>query len=224
MLDKLQRNKQSLPDFNPSRYGPPGSVAMKTSWKYLKQEDRMLEERMAEVYQLVRVTSNRMAFLSQKNRIYLKTSFLIVILFFITLATSKNMSEASTSLLLVIPVLLFAVLSLSPAPPIVFDKHKGFFWIGGKASDLGFDKKVVKHLTSLDQVHALQLLAMSGNHYVYYQLNLVLEDCTRIYLLTYQGLHNDSKGQLNASHEASVLAQFLGKPLWDATWVILKYE
>ncbi len=66
----------------------------------------------------------------------------------------------------------------------------------------------------LSSIHALQLLSefVSGskNSYHSYELNLVLNDGSRINVVDHGNLE-----RLRA--DASTLSQFLDKPVWDAT-------
>jgi hypothetical protein len=66
----------------------------------------------------------------------------------------------------------------------------------------------------LSSIHALQLLSefVSGskNSYYSYELNLVLDNGSRINVVDHGNLE-----RLRA--DASTLSQFLDKPVWDAT-------
>ncbi len=100
--------------------------------------------------------------------------------------------------------------------PIVFDKKNGYFWKGRKSPDKVFSKSVIKHLAELDNIYALQLLSehCSGNEssssYYSYELNLVLKTGERINVVDH--------GNANKLREdATILADFLDKPVWDRT-------
>ena len=102
--------------------------------------------------------------------------------------------------------------------PIVFDRHKGYFWKGRGVTDdvikeltMGQDKKTVA--ASLGQIHALQLISeycrSNKSSYYSYELNLVLRDGERINVVDH--------GKLSRIVEdANALSAFLGKPVWNA--------
>jgi hypothetical protein len=98
-------------------------------------------------------------------------------------------------------------------PPIVFDKREGFFWKGRVAPDQAFDENALKVFTSLGEIHALQLIPTSGRRFTrgheLYELNLVLNDGERLNVVTHGVPYSLRK-------EAATLAEFLGKPVWDA--------
>jgi hypothetical protein len=96
--------------------------------------------------------------------------------------------------------------------PIVFDKSSGMFSKGrnngGKAPDIENPKNIM----DLESIHALQLLwkpVYTGKKQYYsYDLNLVLKNGKRIFILS----HADKNAM---KEEVSALSGFLGKPLWD---------
>ncbi len=98
--------------------------------------------------------------------------------------------------------------------PRVFDRTRAFFWRGRKGPQMmgaggGSDSSV-----PLSSIHALQLLSeyVTGNKssYYSYELNLVLEDGSRINVVDH--------GNLNRLRsDAQTLSRFLDKPVWDAT-------
>ena len=94
--------------------------------------------------------------------------------------------------------------------PIVFDKSSGMFSKGrnngGKAPDIENPKNIM----DLER-HALQLLwkpVTGKKQYYSYDLNLVLKNGKRIFILS----HADKNAM---KEEVSALSGFLGKPLWD---------
>jgi hypothetical protein len=98
--------------------------------------------------------------------------------------------------------------------PIIFDKQHGFFWKGRHAPRVTSYNAPGKKHVSLDQIHAIQLISeyCRGNKssYYSYELNLVLEDASRINVVDH--------GKLSRIQtDAQKLSEFLGVPLWDAT-------
>ncbi len=98
--------------------------------------------------------------------------------------------------------------------PMVFDKRKGFFWKGRKTPYESGNWRKRKDCVRLGEIHALQLIAerVSGNKssYYSYEINLVLKDSSRINVV-------DHGKKSRIQEDAKTLAEFLGKPLWDAS-------
>lgn len=98
--------------------------------------------------------------------------------------------------------------------PRVFDKSLGVYWKGRKEPKFYSDTIDPKNSAKLSDIHAIQLLkeyiSSDKSNYYSYELNLVLKDGKRMNVVDYG---NHKKMQ----EAAKKLAQFLGKPLWDAT-------
>lgn len=108
-------------------------------------------------------------------------------------------------------------LGWSMSAPTVFDQQRGYYCKGRKRPEATFDRSKLKNFTELERIHALQLIAelitKSGkgkSSYLSYELNLVLIDGSRLNVID----HGDHPG---IRADARKLADFLGKPLWDAT-------
>jgi hypothetical protein len=99
------------------------------------------------------------------------------------------------------------------ASPRVFDQARGFFWRGRKEPAMLGAGGRSENSTSLDSIHALQLLTehVSGNKnsYYSYELNLVLNDGSRVNVVDHGNLER-------LRSDAQTLSQFLNKPIWDA--------
>jgi hypothetical protein len=89
--------------------------------------------------------------------------------------------------------------------PMTFDKEKDIFYKGWRL------KQGTKKKTSalLEEIHAVQLLENKTGA----ELNLVLQDGSRIYVIT-----NRSKRQIRTDGE--LISRFLGIPIWDAISVL----
>jgi hypothetical protein len=98
--------------------------------------------------------------------------------------------------------------------PIVFDGRKMYFWKGHKVPDIYRQSSKIETGTSFSYIHAIQIISEycggNKNSYYSYELNLVLEDMTRINVVDHGSI---DKLRLDAEK----LARFLGKPVWDAT-------
>ncbi|MBW2360832.1 MAG: hypothetical protein JRG84_08015 [Deltaproteobacteria bacterium] len=98
--------------------------------------------------------------------------------------------------------------------PRVFDQARAMFWRGRKEPAMVGAGGEKGSSTPLSAIHALQLISeyVSGNKSAYtsYELNLVLVDGSRMNVVDHGNLEH-----LRA--DAKTLAQFLNKPIWDAT-------
>ncbi len=104
----------------------------------------------------------------------------------------------------------------------VFDLGFGCYWVGGKKPK--FSGRVTKknRITYLDKVHAIQILSeliptnkrtlldLKEPSYFSYELNLVLEDGSRVNVL-------DHNRQAQVLKDASLLSIFLNIPIWDVS-------
>jgi hypothetical protein len=97
--------------------------------------------------------------------------------------------------------------------PVVFDKVKGCYWRSWKKPDHNTNRSMMKNFARLHEIHALQIVQeyIRGNKSSYYsfELNLVLKDGTRLNVVDHGNINSLRK-------DARQLADFLGKPLWDA--------
>jgi hypothetical protein len=98
--------------------------------------------------------------------------------------------------------------------PIVFDRRRGEYWKGRVAPSHVANPRALDDHADLDRVHALQIIAehCSGNDssYYSYELNLVLDDGTRLPVVDHGNLD-----ELRA--DVDRLSAFLDKPVWDAS-------
>ncbi|MCA1809838.1 MAG: hypothetical protein ABR497_06755 [Kiritimatiellia bacterium] len=98
--------------------------------------------------------------------------------------------------------------------PVVFDKRSGFFWRSRTPPHQTVRRMDHAGSCRLDDIHALQLLSKycRGNKtsYYSYELNLVMRDGSRRNVV-------DHGNQRRLREDARLLAEFLEKPLWDAS-------
>lgn len=97
--------------------------------------------------------------------------------------------------------------------PIAFDKKNGYFWKGRKSPDYIVNVDVIKHVVLLDNIHAIQLISErckgENGFYLSYELNLVLEDASRMNVI-------DHGNKTSIIQDANKLSFFLGVPVWNA--------
>ena len=116
--------------------------------------------------------------------------------------------------ILAVTLVLFAggwYLLYSFMTPIVFDKRTGLFWNNRKTQKEVLDWNSLENATNLGEIYALQLITCRGGRYISPELNLVLKNGARLHVVVYPV----NQGRLRK--DASILAGFLGVPLWDAT-------
>lgn len=101
----------------------------------------------------------------------------------------------------------------SSTVPRIFDLAQGYYCRDRKKPEHSFDVSKIKDHVHLDQIHALQLISEycrgSKSSYTSYELNLILEDGSRINVI-------DHGGRSAIQRDAEQLAAFLGKPLWSS--------
>ena len=129
-----------------------------------------------------------------------------------------------------LPGLIGGLGSYFTGRPRVFDLETGWYWKGRKPRDAA-DLEQRNNCTSLTNVYALQILRetvhtsssgtgsdrSSGSTFDSYELNLVLNDGSRI-----NGVEH---GKIDATRrDAARLSEFLGVPVWDATLPIESIE
>ena len=148
------------------------------------------------------------------NGIFLVSGVGLLVAFVILLFTQRF--EAGSLVLLGLGAVFTAVgtgLFVSGTTPIVFDAKSGLFWRGRTAPTEVFNRRAVKVMTEITQIHALQLLSecCRGNKssYYSYELNLVLHDGRRLPVVD----HGNAR---RLREDAATLAQFLKVPVWDA--------
>jgi hypothetical protein len=97
--------------------------------------------------------------------------------------------------------------------PVVFDRRQDAFWRGRTAPNEVRNRAELKHYAPLDEIHALQIvrehISSKDGSYWSFELNLVLRDGRRLNVMD----HGDYDA---LRHDADTLAEFLGRPVWDA--------
>lgn len=98
--------------------------------------------------------------------------------------------------------------------PAVFDIGHGYFCKSRQKPERMIDPSKLKRYAELKRVHALQIISeyikTKKSSYYSYELNLVLDDGSRLNVV-------DHGNQSALQADARTLAEFLKKPLWDAS-------
>lgn len=215
LFQKLKGLASDPAGFDPSTLGDP--VAMTTEWTPLKGGGSNFC-----THQLVTVNSDQVKFQATTGTILFSLVFLVsgigvLVLFLFPQLSSGRFTLNIDTIMPTIIGLIFTtaggfMLAFGTAPAF-FDKRNGYFWKGRKNPDEVFDKSTLKDCVLLEHIHALQLVSefCRGNKssFYSYELNLVLQDGKRINVI-------DHGNQYKLQEDAKILAQFLGKPVWNA--------
>ncbi|VAX28095.1 hypothetical protein MNBD_IGNAVI01-2953 [hydrothermal vent metagenome] len=211
----IRLSREHVP-FDPSQLNDP--VAAKTKWTPAKGGGANFK-----THNLVQVNMNRMKFSSSLGAKIFYSLFLLMGLglavVFLYQQLAKNNSGFTFDLLFPsLFGLFFAVvgglLLYFGTKPIVFEKSSGYFWKGRKNPETVYNMSEVKDYVKLKDIYALQIISeyikSSKSSYYSYELNLVLNDASRINVIDHGNLKKIRKDTLK-------LSQFLRKPVWDAT-------
>ncbi len=211
-LKELARKGKEPP--NLSQFNDP--LAEQTEWTPAKRGGTNIR-----THKLVEKTPTRMAFRATSGALFFYLIFLLSGLAVTIIVPVSALSKGDFKPELLFPIgigLVFMVigscLTYFGTNPIVFDTMSGYFWKGRKDPERVFDINKLKHCVRLKEIHALQLLSeyCSGNKssYYSYELNLILEDGSRLNVVDHGNINKLRK-------DAAKLSTFLGKPVWDIT-------
>ena len=197
--------KEDEDSFAPSCFGD--AVAMQTQWIPMCCGGANFD-----THELIMASNCRVEFRAlPRTYIFSVTIFITMIIVIIVIA-SDNIGYTDAWLLL-LPI-AFLLLCCSYLTRSVFDKSKMLFWKGNTEYDFYIDTHSEK-IARLKDVYAVQLIYKilddidgEGSDDSY-ELNIVLNDSRRIHIASYANKDKSRK-------DASALATFLDKPLWDA--------
>jgi hypothetical protein len=214
LFEKFKKLSRSQGVVDVSRFNDP--LALKTEWSPAKGGGANFK-----THNLINVDYSRIEF---RSSIGAKAFYLIFLLFGLGIAAGFTISKISDNtfafdfdtMMLMLFGFVFAsvggALLYFGTSPVVFDKTLGFFWKGRKSPREVFDTNSIKKIAKLEDVHAIQLISEyvrgDKSSYYSYELNLVLEDGTRINVID----HGNKK---TIRENADALSLFLEKPVWD---------
>ena len=122
-----------------------------------------------------------------------------------------NLKSLTPILIFSIPLVIGLAVFHFLKTPRVFDLTKGYYWKGWK-EPLGFQQPVGNNFCRLDEIYAIQVLAehvrTKNKSYMSYELNLVLNDASRINVY-------DHADRNSITEDAQMLSGFLGVPMWE---------
>lgn len=219
--EKIKQRMAALaaarPVFDPAKIGDP--LAERIEWTPLKKGGANFR-----THKLVKTGERRVEFRATAGAILFCLVFFIVgagAAVVIPLSRLSGGGTGAPASALVIAV-LFGLVFMSAggamyyfmAAPVVFDKRLGLFWKGWKSPEHTFDRRSLKNLVELKNVHAIQIVSEycrgEKNSYYSYEMNLAIEDGGRVNVV-------DHGNYAMLRQDADVLAKFLDKPVWDAS-------
>ena len=201
--------------FNPSSLNDP--VALQTQWVLISK----LHSGLRRDHNLIRTNNFQLEFKATMGCILLFSIPLVLLLTF-SISCLVNILSGLPPREFIVDVVV-GLLSLAfmiamgcilylITTPVIFYMRIRAVWKGRKTPMVIGDMKGIKHFTKFDDIYALQVLSKysygKASGYVY-ELNLVLKNGTRIFLVSY-------KGEEEIVEDCQVLSKFLGKPVWNA--------
>ena len=217
MFEKLILKLKSL-TVEPVPYDPAGlddEIATKTSWSPAKGGGASFQ-----THRLVEIDPHRTEFRAAKGAVAFYGVFALIGVVSMSMMSLITLQSGGSIVALIFPALiclLFVAIGGGMLwfglAPIVFDKRRGEYWKGHVAPYEAANREALKHFTKLGGIHALQIVSercqSKNSSYYSYELNLVLEDGSRLNVVDHGNLER-------LREDAKKLSAFLGKPLWDA--------
>lgn len=216
LTEKLKSLNRESVAFDATKFKDP--IAVNTEWTPVRGGGANFK-----THDLVQINSSRIVYKSSFRAKLFYSVFLFAGLGFMFGFSYQEFSNSSLNISFstIFPILfgfLFAIIGglllLFGTKPIVFEKGNGYFWKGRKNPETVYNINDIKHCTKLKDIHALQIISeyVRGNKssYYSYELNLVLEDASRLNVVDHGNLKK-------IREDAQKLSLFLKKPAWDAT-------
>ena len=212
LVRKLQKLTVEAVPFDPSALGD--EIALRTEWTPAKGGGANFQ-----THRLVEIDMHRTEFRATPGMVLFGALFTSIGLGAMAIMVVANRDDANFALF--VPVLIGLVFTAIGAgilyfglAPIVFDKRRGEYWKGRTAPYEAANRESLKHYAELEGIRALQIIkercTSKNSSYYSYELNLVLEDGSRLNVIDHGNLER-------LREDARRLSAFLGKPLWDGT-------
>ncbi len=217
LIRKLQSLKIEAVPFDPSSLND--EVATRTGWNPAKGGGASFQ-----THRLVEVDPHRTEFRAVPGALAFYGVFLVIGLVvptIIVFAALQDTSSSGAGIVAMILPLFVGVLFVGIGggmmyfglAPIVFDKRRGEYWKGRTAPYEAANRESMKHYAQLEGIRALQIISerckSKNSSYYSYELNLVLDDGSRLNVVDHGNL-------ARLREDAERLSAFLGKPVWDA--------
>ena len=213
LIEKIT-NLQTANIFDPAVFNDP--VALQTAWTPAASGGANFATHKLHIVHPQRVEFRCSVAMKLMSGIFLGVG-LVVIGVFAQKLIGKDVAFESALLMPLGFGLIFALvggfLLRNALTPTVFDLNHGYFCKSRQKPEQTMDPSRIKHYAQLCDVHALQLISercsSKNGSYFSYELNLVLNDGTRINVVDHGNL-----GELK--RDALLIAELIQKPLWDA--------
>lgn len=215
LAQKLRGLRVETVAFDPAALGD--DLARRTEWGPAKSGGASFR-----THRLVEVDPTRVEFRATRGAVAFYLIFLLMGLgFAIGFTVAAVSADSSQGFPMFLPALIGLVfvaigggLMYFGTAPIVFDRRYGEYWKGRVAPNETGNRLELKHHAEFDRIHALQIISerchSKNSSYYSYELNLVLDDATRMNVIDHGSLDDMRR-------DAQRLAALLGKPIWDAT-------
>ncbi len=213
LVNKLQQLNREPISVNLEKFDDP--LAQRTEWTPAKSGGSNFR-----THKLVEISTNRLEFRPSVGALLFSSLFAAVgagvlgagIYNFYSLGFILEEQHLFMSIFGIVFLSVGLFLFYQFAKPAVFDTMYGYYWKGRKKADFGIGNSKPEIFTSLNQIHAIQIIAeyVRGNKssYYSYELNLVLKDGSRKNVIDHGSISK-------LREDADKLARFLGKPIWD---------
>lgn len=213
VLNKLQKLSRSAVSVDPARFND--SLALEVDWTPARRGGSNFR-----THKLMEVSTNRLEFRPSVGAILFSFVFFAVGAGVLGVSLygvyMQNFAWEDHNLFMSIFGTIFSLAGLFMffqfAKPAVFDTMYGYYWKGRKKVDFGIGSGKPDIFTSLNQIHALQIIAehvkSNKSSYYSYELNLVLKDGNRKNVVDHGNISR-------LREDAQKLSQFLNKPVWD---------
>lgn len=185
---------------------------MKTSWLPLARGGSNFKSA-----ELIKINEQRMEFRASLMAKVIAAVFVVMGVVLAAAFSSKMPDKMEDYIPIAMGVLFAAIgagMFYSAYTPTVFDIGHGYFCKSRKKPELMMDPSKLKRYATLNRVHALQMISElcknKNSSYYSYELNLVLDDGSRVNVI-------DHGNHMVLLDDAQTLSQFLNKPLWNAS-------
>jgi len=214
-LSKMMGIAAMQPDFDPGVLNDP--LALRIDWTPLRRGGASFRTR-----RLVKADLKRCEFRPTAGALLFSLVFMLMGLAVPAgfLFSALRQERAGLAAATLFPLLIGAVFTGAGGymfrtftTPVVFDLRNGYFWKGRTAPMELINEADIKCAAKIEEIHAVQLISelctSKNSSYFSYELNLVLENGTRLNIF-------DHGNRRLARADARELGRILDCPVWDA--------
>lgn len=215
LLDRLRRLVRKPEPFDPSRFDDP--LANKTEWTPAKRGGANFR-----THKMITNSTQRVSFVATLGLKLFCTLFIVLgagipaFIIYSKFDAIASFTDPEFIWPVVFGLVFIAaggIILFVGLKPRVFDRTLGYYWRGYKGPGTMYNPDELAKFTRLHKIHAIQIIkercqTRNGSYYSY-ELNLVLDDASRINVID----HGNSS---NLTDDADKLAKFLNVPVWPA--------